>query len=129
AAFEAHADYIRSIAVHPTQPFVLTSSDDMLIKLWDWERGWKNIQVWFHPLRRSGYAAAAVLSNLFLLPFIPLHGFRSTRATTTMLCRSLSTPRTLTHSPVRRSTGPSRYDPSRKGMCRLLAAMKLISVH
>jgi len=49
AAFEAHADYIRSIAVHPTQPFVLTSSDDMVIKLWDWERGWKNVQVWDAP--------------------------------------------------------------------------------
>ena len=44
-SFEAHSDYIRSIAVHPSQPFVLTASDDMLIKLWDWERGWKNIMV------------------------------------------------------------------------------------
>ncbi|KAL2012634.1 hypothetical protein VTN00DRAFT_159 [Thermoascus crustaceus] len=44
-AFEAHPDYIRSIAVHPTQPFVLTASDDMTIKLWDWERGWKCVQV------------------------------------------------------------------------------------
>jgi len=24
--FEAHSDYIRSIAVHPTQPYILTSS-------------------------------------------------------------------------------------------------------
>lgn len=24
--FEAHSDYVRSIAVHPTQPFILTSS-------------------------------------------------------------------------------------------------------
>lgn len=45
-AFEAHADYIRSIAVHPSQPYVLSSSDDMLIKLWDWEKGWRNIMVW-----------------------------------------------------------------------------------
>eukprot|EP01133_Synstelium_polycarpum_P015913 gene15913-18917_t len=44
-AFEAHADYIRCIVVHPTQPYVLSSSDDMSIKLWDWERGWSNIQV------------------------------------------------------------------------------------
>lgn len=44
-AFEAHPDYIRSIAVHPTQPFVLTASDDMTIKLWDWEKGWKCVQV------------------------------------------------------------------------------------
>ncbi|KAF4122975.1 coatomer subunit beta' [Geosmithia morbida] len=44
-SFEAHPDYIRAIAVHPTQPFVLTASDDMSIKLWDWERGWKCVQV------------------------------------------------------------------------------------
>jgi coatomer subunit beta' len=31
--------------VHPTQPFVLTASDDMTIKLWDWEKGWKCVQV------------------------------------------------------------------------------------
>ncbi|KAL3435890.1 coatomer WD associated region-domain-containing protein [Aspergillus tetrazonus] len=46
ASFEAHPDYIRSIAVHPTQPFVLTASDDMTIKLWDWEKGWKCVQVY-----------------------------------------------------------------------------------
>lgn len=44
-AFEAHPDYIRSIVVHPTQPFVLTASDDMTIKLWDWDKGWKCVQV------------------------------------------------------------------------------------
>ena len=43
--FEAHSDYIRSIAVHPTLPIVLTSSDDMLIKLWDWDKGWLNTQI------------------------------------------------------------------------------------
>lgn len=43
-AFEAHPDYIRAIVVHPTQPFVLTASDDMTIKLWDWEKGWKCVK-------------------------------------------------------------------------------------
>lgn len=43
--FEAHADYIRCIAVHPTQPYILTSSDDMLIKLWDWDKKWMCCQV------------------------------------------------------------------------------------
>jgi len=43
--FEAHPDYIRAICVHPTQPFILTASDDMLIKLWDWDKGWKCVQV------------------------------------------------------------------------------------
>jgi coatomer subunit beta' len=40
-AFEAHPDYIRAIVVHPTQPFVLTASDDTTIKLWGWEKCWK----------------------------------------------------------------------------------------
>lgn len=43
--FDAHTDYIRSLAVHPSKPFVLSSSDDMTIKLWDWEKGWKNVMV------------------------------------------------------------------------------------
>lgn len=41
ASFEAHPDYIRAIVVHPTASFVLTASDDMTIKLWDWDQGWK----------------------------------------------------------------------------------------
>ena len=66
-AFEAHSDYVRCIAVHPTQPFLLTSSgmykkievlliglfdmsllkfaDDMSIKLWNWEKNWACQQV------------------------------------------------------------------------------------
>ncbi|CAN7123744.1 unnamed protein product [Brassica rapa subsp. narinosa] len=32
-------DYIRCVSVHPTLPYVLSSSDDMLIKFWDWEKG------------------------------------------------------------------------------------------
>jgi coatomer subunit beta' len=44
-AFEAHADYIRFLAIHPTLPYVLSSSDDMLIKLWDWDKGWRNVMV------------------------------------------------------------------------------------
>jgi len=43
--FEGHTDYIRSLAIHPTQPYVLSSSDDMLIKLWDWNKGWQCVQV------------------------------------------------------------------------------------
>lgn len=43
--FEAHTDYIRSLAVHPTLPYVLSSSDDMFIKLWDWDKGWTCKQV------------------------------------------------------------------------------------
>ncbi|PFH50394.1 hypothetical protein AMATHDRAFT_145122 [Amanita thiersii Skay4041] len=46
AAFEAHPDYIRCLAVHPTASIVLTGSDDMTIKAWDWDKGWRNIQIY-----------------------------------------------------------------------------------
>ncbi|KAF7308636.1 Coatomer protein [Mycena chlorophos] len=46
AAFEAHPDYIRCLAVHPSAPIVITGSDDMTLKAWDWDKGWKNIQVY-----------------------------------------------------------------------------------
>lgn len=39
-SFDAHSDYVRGIAIHPTQPLILNSSDDMLIKLWNWEKMW-----------------------------------------------------------------------------------------
>ena len=31
--------------MHPTMPYLLSSSDDMLIKLWDWEKGWICTQI------------------------------------------------------------------------------------
>ena len=43
-AFDAHTDYIRCLEVHPTLPYVISSADDMSIKLWDWDRNWTNIQ-------------------------------------------------------------------------------------
>jgi len=39
--FEAHAGYVRSIAVHPTQSDILTSGDDKKVKQWDWEDKWQ----------------------------------------------------------------------------------------
>merc|ERR1711871_1005867 len=42
--WEAHNDYIRCIEVHPSQPVVLTSSDDLTIKLWNWEKRWDLMQ-------------------------------------------------------------------------------------
>ncbi|KAI9136629.1 coatomer WD associated region-domain-containing protein [Paraphysoderma sedebokerense] len=70
-AYEAHSDYIRSLAVHPTQSLVLSSSDDMTIKLWDWEKGWKNLmvfeghthyvmQVVFNPKDSNTFASASL---------------------------------------------------------------------
>lgn len=43
--WEAHTDYIRFIEVHPNRPYVLSSSDDMSIKLWDWESNWDLLRV------------------------------------------------------------------------------------
>lgn len=43
--FEAHPDYIRCLTVHPSLSLVLTGSDDMTIKAWDWEKGWRCVQV------------------------------------------------------------------------------------
>lgn len=39
--FEAHQDYIRSIAVHEVLPYLLTCSDDMSIRMWDWSKNWQ----------------------------------------------------------------------------------------
>ncbi|KAG1834363.1 WD40-repeat-containing domain protein [Suillus subalutaceus] len=44
--FEAHPDYIRCLTVHPTASIVLTGSDDMNIKAWNWDEQWKCIQVY-----------------------------------------------------------------------------------
>ncbi|THU45313.1 hypothetical protein C4D60_Mb02t16520 [Musa balbisiana] len=70
-AFEAHTDYIRCVAIHPTLPYVLSSSDDMLIKLWDWEKGWMCTQIFeghshyvmqvvFNPKDTNTFASASL---------------------------------------------------------------------
>jgi len=61
-SWDAHSDYIRCIAVHPTLPYVLSGSDDMTIRLWDWDKNWKCIQVrWF-----------IIISATFFLLHIPV---------------------------------------------------------
>ena len=70
-SFEAHTDYIRCVEVHPTHPYILSSSDDMTIKLWDWSRGWQNtqnfeghshyvMQVKFNPKDTNTFASASL---------------------------------------------------------------------
>lgn len=39
-----HPDYIRAIVVHPTLSVVLTASDDMTIRMFDWEKEWKCVR-------------------------------------------------------------------------------------
>lgn len=69
--FEAHIDYIRSIAVHPTLPVLVSCSDDMLIKSWDWEKNWDCtmmfeghshyvMQVKFNPKDPNTFASASL---------------------------------------------------------------------
>jgi len=62
-AFEAYPDYIRCLTVHPTASIVLTGSDDMTIKAWDWDKAWKNIQV----------SAQITVSKVCLLNFMNRH--------------------------------------------------------
>lgn len=52
-SWDAHSDYIRCIAVHPTLPYVLSGSDDMTIRLWDWDKNWKCMQVRYYVHWRS----------------------------------------------------------------------------
>jgi coatomer subunit beta' len=70
-SFEAHTDYIRCVAVHPSLPYVLSSSDDMLIKLWDWDKGWQCTQIFeghshyvmqvaFNPKDTNTFASASL---------------------------------------------------------------------
>lgn len=68
-AWEAHADYIRFLEVHPTLPYVLSGSDDMSIKLWDWERQWDCTQV-----GSLFVSAGFVLLVLRVCVFLHLHG-------------------------------------------------------
>ncbi|CAG5125898.1 unnamed protein product [Candidula unifasciata] len=69
--FSAHVDFIRSVAVHPSSPFVLTAGDDGVIKLWDWEKKWACSQVFkghtfcimqivFNPKDNNQFATASL---------------------------------------------------------------------
>ena len=43
-AFDAHTDYIRSLMIHPTQSYILSSSDDTTIKIWDWDNNFSLVK-------------------------------------------------------------------------------------
>lgn len=49
-AFEAHSDYIRCIAIHPTQPYILTSSGEY--------KSHNFVTMWFH------------FGNFYNIPFL-----------------------------------------------------------
>ncbi len=43
--FEAHTDYIRCIIVHPSHPYIISSSDDTTIRIWDWDNNFNCLKV------------------------------------------------------------------------------------
>ena len=44
AMFEAHGDFIRYLEPHPTLPFLISCSDDMTARLWDFSKRWKLVR-------------------------------------------------------------------------------------
>jgi coatomer subunit beta' len=69
--WEAHTDYIRFIEVHPNRPLVLSSSDDMTIKMWDWDKDFECVQTFeghahyvmmvrFNPRDSNTFASASL---------------------------------------------------------------------
>lgn len=76
-SFQAHESEVTSLAVHPIDPLAISSSDDHLIKLWDWENGWLCVrkfeghfdrvtQVNFNPIDTNSFASAS-LDNTILI--------------------------------------------------------------
>ncbi len=42
----AHGDYIRALLVHSNLSYVLSCSDDLSIKIWDWEKNWAEVKTY-----------------------------------------------------------------------------------
>jgi coatomer subunit beta' len=45
-SFRASKSSLTSIAIHPTEPYVLSSAEDSSIKLWNWDKGWECTQTY-----------------------------------------------------------------------------------
>nr|CCC89588.1 putative beta prime cop protein [Trypanosoma congolense IL3000] len=69
--FQAHDDYIRGIAVHEHLPILLTCSDDMTVRQWNWNKNWALVEtheghlhyvmgVTFNPKDPSTFATASL---------------------------------------------------------------------
>lgn len=79
--FEAHTDFIRSFAIHPSLPYVLSASDDKLVKLWDWDKSWSCaqtfqghdhyvMQVAFNPSDTCTFASVSLDSKIKVYIYI-----------------------------------------------------------
>ncbi|KAK1606932.1 hypothetical protein QYE76_030605 [Lolium multiflorum] len=70
-SFRAGKSLVTSMAIHPTQPYVLSSAEDSPIKLWNWDKGWECTQtfhdehsriirqVTFNPMDTKSFASAS----------------------------------------------------------------------
>ena len=80
-SFKAHDDHhIRSLAASPTRTFLLSASDDHMIKIWDWKDSWKCMrtflghgncvtQVMFDPNDSNSFASASLDHTIKVLFF------------------------------------------------------------
>lgn len=67
---EAHGDLLRDLVVHPVLPLVISCSDDHLIKLWNWDKGWESatmeghtnfvMQLCINPKDTNSFASACL---------------------------------------------------------------------
>lgn len=74
---EAHADLLRDLVVHPTLPYVLSCSDDNLIKLWNWDKNWEStimeghtyfvMQLCINPKDTNSFASASLDATVKVL--------------------------------------------------------------
>ena len=111
AAFEAHSDYLRSIAVHPTQPFILTSSDDMLIKLWNWDKNWACQQVYNHffTKRINRKEDSKIYTSCIDKHYMNKIVCRYLKAIHIMSCKLLSIQKTIIHLRRRHQIEQSKF--------------------
>ena len=77
-SIEAHTDYIRSLAVHPTQPLLLSCGDDMVIKLWNWDNKWECAKV-FHPCILFVFLHASIFMHSYVDPICFYIGYDDMR--------------------------------------------------
>ena len=67
---EAHGDLIRDLVIHPTLSYVISCSDDNLIKLWNWDKNWESttmeghtyfvMQLCINPKDTNSFASASL---------------------------------------------------------------------
>jgi len=43
--FKAHPSNVTALEVHPTRPFLLSTSNEQVLKLWDWKHNWRCIRI------------------------------------------------------------------------------------